>query len=255
MANIEVDFFSQSLLRNCSYKAIIPIEKNDSNLFKTLYLLHGITGDYCDWINNTRIIELVNKYNIAVIMPSGNNSFYVDQKKYGNNYGEFIGEELVEHTRKLFNLSKEREDTFIAGLSMGGYGALRNGLKYNSTFGAIGAMSAALIIDSAIESTEDNEIVFAKRSFYESIFGDLNKLKDSDKDIEYLINRIRNNKENMPRLYVSCGSEDFLIENNRKLKNFLDSNFISHTYEEGKGTHSWDFWNEYIEKILWWLVN
>lgn len=82
--------------------------------------------------------------NLAVVMPAGENAFYVDQPSIGAMHGQFIGEELVEITRKMFPLSRKREDTFIGGLSMGGFGALRNGLKYHDTFGAVICLSGAL---------------------------------------------------------------------------------------------------------------
>lgn len=101
---------------------------------KTLYLLHGYTGDETDYLANTCIRELSKKYGIAVIMPDGDNSFYLDHPAEKRYFGKYIGEELVEYTRRLFHLSDKREDTYIGGLSMGGYGAMRNGLKYAHTF-------------------------------------------------------------------------------------------------------------------------
>ena len=138
MAIIEVNFISQCLMRTVTFNAIIPADKfgpqaaAQQKPFKTLYLLHGIQA----WAEAN---------DLAVIMPSGENRFYLDDEKSGERYGEFIGRELVEFTRKLFPLSDRREDTFIAGLSMGGYGALRNGLKYAETFGCVAGLSSALI--------------------------------------------------------------------------------------------------------------
>lgn len=263
MAKIDINFYSKKLLRNVSYKAVIPtenhdlyeIEQKDSKKFKTLYLLHGIMGDCNDWVINSRVAQLAMQYNIAVIMPSGNNSFYVDQEASGNYYGEYIGSELVQETRKLFNLSNKREDTFIGGLSMGGYGALRNGFKYNNTFGAIAALSSALIIDSAITSTEEAEMTFGKRSYFQAIFGNLENLKGSDKEVEALVQKINKKSESMPRIYLACGTEDFLIENNRKLRDFLVEEDVKHSYVERAGAHDWKFWDEYIEKVMKWLVN
>src|SRR5690242_5946628 len=142
MAIIDVKFFSNALARQVSYKAIIPADRavfpgsppKEVKPFKTLYLLHGIFGDYTDWLVKSRIALFAEEHNIAVIMPSGENGFYVDHEAFRSFYGDYIGKELVEETRKLFHLSNEREDTFIAGLSMGGYGALRNGLKYYHNF-------------------------------------------------------------------------------------------------------------------------
>ena len=262
MAIIDVSYFSNALMRHVVYKAVIPTDSpavkdvapNEMKPFKTLYLLHGIMGGHNDWVVNTRVASWAQHYNVAVIMPAGDNSFYVDQEAGHNYYGEFIGRELVEETRKLFPLSFKREDTFIGGLSMGGYGALRNGLKYYNTFGAIVALSAALIIDYAVASNQDAEWVFARRSYYEHVFGDLSKLKGSDKDPEALIRKIKEEKGLIPRIYIACGTEDFLIENNRKFRDFLISEGVKHTYVEDRGAHDWKFWDKYIEKALEWLV-
>ena len=136
MALIKVDFLSKYLMRTVSFQAIIPVDNFDETTynqevkpFKTLYLLHGIFGNDTDWVSGTRIQDWANDYNLAVIMPAGENKFYLDNNYSGESWGKFIGEELVTFTRKLFPLSNKREDTFIAGLSMGGHGALINGLK------------------------------------------------------------------------------------------------------------------------------
>lgn len=262
MAIIDVNYFSNALSRQVSYKAVVPTDgpvfpgmpTKEVKAFKTLYLLHGMMGDYTDWVVKTRVAEFAAKYNTAVIMPSGDNSFYVDQEALGNYYGEFIGKELVEETRKLFPLSDKREDTFIGGLSMGGYGALRNGLKYHDTFGAITALSSALIMDHAINATEEAPWKFGKRSYFEATFGDLSKLKGSDKDVEALVQQIKKDEGNMPKIYLACGTEDGLIVNNRKYRDFLTAEGVEHTFVEGPGVHDWKFWDEYIEKALEWLT-
>lgn len=263
MAILDVNFFSNALARQVSYKAIIPVDgavfpgrpAKEVKPFKTLYLLHGIFGDYTDWLIKSRIALFAEEHNIAVIMPSGENGFYVDHEACRSYYGEYIGKELVEETRKLFNLSHKREDTFIAGLSMGGYGALRNGLKYYNNFSAIAALSSALIIDDAITSTEEHPFVFGRKSYYEAVFGNVDNIKGSDKDLEAIIKNINNENGNIPRLYLACGTEDTLIEHNHKFRDFLISEKVKHTYEEGPGVHDWKFWDEYIEKAIKWLLN
>ena len=152
MALLQVNFVSSSLKRTVPIQVILPVDKifgdADSNAdpapFKTLYLLHGLLGNYTDWVSNTRIQQWAEAKNLAVVMPSGDNSFYIDQLTPNNDYGNFIGKELVEITRKMFPLSRKREDTFIAGLSMGGYGAIRNGLTYGETFSHIAGLSSAV---------------------------------------------------------------------------------------------------------------
>lgn len=259
MALVDVNYYSNALMRQVTYKAIVPIESglksNENKRFKTLYLLHGIMGDCTNWVTRTRVAQLAAQHGIVVIMPSGDNSFYVDQEASTNNYGEYIGRELVEETRKLFPLSSKREDTFIAGLSMGGYGAIRNGLKYHHTFGSVAGLSSAIIMEQVLASTDEAEWIFKKRSYYQAIFGDLSKLKGSDKDLEALVKMMKKENKSMPRIYLACGTEDYLIENNRNYRDFLIGENIEHTYVESTGIHDWKFWDEYIEKVLIWLVN
>lgn len=263
MAIIDVNFYSNKLNKMVTYKAIVPIDgpslekKNvEFKPFKTLYLLHGIMGNYTDWTSYTNVITYANKHGLAVIMPSGDNSFYVDQKDANNLYGEYIGEELVNETRKLLPLSKRREDTFIGGLSMGGYGAIRNGLKYASTFGAIIGLSSGLIQDAVINVKEDtNEGVFNNKRYFQSVFGDISKLKGSDMDVEALVTTLITNQVDIPRIYLACGREDFLIAPNRGFHQFLDKNSIPHTYVEDEGSHTWDFWDKYINLAIKWLFS
>ena len=152
MALIQVNFVSKSLMRTVPIQVILPVDKfslsdkplREEKPFKTLYLLHGIFGNYTDWVTNTRIQKWAEKKNLAVVMPSGDNAFYVDDPAGGNLYGQFIGQELVDITRRMFPLSRKREDTFIGGLSMGGFGAMRNGLKYHETFGCVISFSGVL---------------------------------------------------------------------------------------------------------------
>ena len=114
---------------------------------KTLILLHGYSGDSTDWLYNSAAADYSLKYNLAVVMPSGGVSFYVDKKATGHQYCKYIGEDLIKYLRDTFGLAQNREDTFIGGLSMGGFGALHTGLMYPETFGGVIALSSALIID------------------------------------------------------------------------------------------------------------
>lgn len=259
MAIIEVNFISQCLMRTVTFNAIIPADKfgpqaaAQQKPFKTLYLLHGIFGNYTDWVNGTRIQAWAEANDLAVIMPSGENRFYLDDEKSGERYGEFIGRELVEFTRKLFPLSDRREDTFIAGLSMGGYGALRNGLKYAETFGCVAGLSSALIYAGLKDSDNSAPVFTFRRQYYEAIFGDLEHIVGSDKDPKALFRKLREENRPLPKLYMCCGTEDSLLAANRDLRDDLLANGADLAYEEGPGGHDWVFWDTYIRKILDWL--
>ncbi|AQR96202.1 alpha/beta hydrolase [Clostridium saccharoperbutylacetonicum] len=261
MATARIEFFSKALMRVVNINVIIPVDKVtlDGNMdikkeYKTLYLLHGVFGGQSDWLNETNIKRLSEKRQLVVVMPAGENKFYVDNEKSGDMFSQFIGEELVKIMRSMFPLSKKREDTFITGLSMGGYGALINGLKYSNTFGYIGCISPALVIDQAVNSRDSEDIpLIGRKSYFESVFGDLTKLYGSDKDYRGLIKSLKARKEKIPKLYMACGTEDFLIEEVRKYQAFLGKENIDITYVESPGEHDWLFWNEHINKILEWL--
>lgn len=262
MAVLQMDFVSQCLMRTVTVKVIIPLDKiakmNGEKAyvpekFKTLYLLPGMLGNHTDWIDGTRIQRWAQEKNLAVVMPAGENRFYVDNPREGAYFGEFIGKELVEFTRKMFPLSDRREDTFIAGLSMGGYGAIRNGLKYHDTFSHIAGLSSGIMMDDILNSDNDSPMPFMRRSYYESVFGDLDKLPGSDMDCEALILDLKKKEAQIPRMYLCCGTEDFLVEKNRAYRDFLRNQGVDLVYEEGPGTHSWDFWDTYIQRVLEWL--
>ena len=260
MAIIEVNFISKCLMRTVTFNAIIPVDKfgpqaenAEQKPLKTLYLLHGIFGNYTDWVNGTRIQAWAEANDLAVIMPSGENRFYLDDEKSGELYGEFIGKELVEFTRKLFPLSDKREDTFIAGLSMGGYGAIRNGLKYAENFGCVIGLSAALVHDTWKDADNSAPIFTFRRNYHEAIFGEYDKVKGSDKDPKALLLKLKEEGRPVPKMYLCCGTEDGLVTANRDFRDFLNENGVDLTYVEGPGKHDWVFWDTYIKKVLDWL--
>ncbi|MFV0479354.1 MAG: alpha/beta hydrolase [Anaerorhabdus sp.] len=260
MAIMDVNFYSTSLMRTVTLKVILPVDKARGNKraetkqepLKCLYLLHGIFGDQGDWVSNTRIAQWAQEKNLAVIMPAGENRFYIDQEAVDEKRGKFIGEELVQVTRRMFHLSEKKEDTFIGGLSMGGYGALINGLKYRDVFGAIVALSSGLVIDQALQSKYTEEIPFRNRHYYESIFGDLEKLSGSDKDYVHLAKQANQSGE-FPMLYLACGTEDFLLNENRRFHAILEKMQQEHAYVENSGSHDWEYWDKMIKKALEWL--
>lgn len=262
MALIQVNFHSNALKKIATFNALIPYDAPEEvrqadayrRPIKTFYLLHGYTGNYTDWLSGTRIPELSEKYNFAVIMPSGDNSFYLDDTDKGELFGEYVGNELVEVTRRMFGLSAKKEDTYIGGFSMGGYGALRNGLKYNN-FSRIIALSSALIMHRIAGVPADYKDFMADYKYYTRVFGNLKELLGSDKDPEALITGLKRNNQKIPRIYLACGTEDFLINENRQYHDFLVSEDVEHLYVEASGKHNWDFWNEYIEKSIHWAIN
>lgn len=262
MAILQVSYYSKAIQREVTFNALIPMDTMESpdrpkigdKPMKSLYLLHGYSGSFTDWISFTRIRELSSKHHIAVFMPAGENHFYLDDVDKRALYGEYVGDELVKYTRDMFPLSDRKEDTIIGGLSMGGYGAIRNGLKYAQNFGSIIALSSALITYNIQNASPDYTDGVGDYNYFTRVFGDLNKLSGSDKDPEALIMNLKKKNKAIPNIYMACGTEDFLLDTNKKFRDFLNKEDIKFTYVEAPGEHTWDFWNEYIEKGLLSLI-
>ena len=261
MAFIQMNLLSKTLMRTVPVNVILPVDKmvfpgmpvREDKPYKTLYPLHGVFGNYTDWVCGTRIQRFAEENDLAVIMPSGDNAFYVDQPAGHNFYGEFIGKELVEMTRKMFPLSHKREDTFIGGLSMGGFGAMRNGLKYSDTFGYIISLSGAMHLEKMAARTEDAPFFLESKSYTEACFGDLSKVLESDKNPKWLVKQLKKAKKEIPEIYMACGDQDHLLSANKDMVKFLKEQGVKVTFEIGPGGHEWDFWDTYIKKAIDWL--
>lgn len=260
MALIRADFFSAALMRTVTVSVVIPSDKIvdpgkgiERKTFKTLYLLNGMLGNDTDWITATRIERWAKDKDLAVVMPAGENHFYVDLDIPGQQYGTFVGKELVEQTRALFPLSDKRKDTFIGGLSMGGYGATVNGLRFSETFSHIAALSSAYILDRVATSVYNTPWIGDDRAYLQYILGDLSKFKGSNKDYEELIYKLKEEQKEIPRIYMAVGKDDDLLDVNRAYHRFLQDNDVDVTYVEAPGAHEWDFWDSQIKKVLEWL--
>lgn len=251
MALIQVNYLSKALMRTVPVNVVLPVDKlsyetfsyefKNGQKFKTLYLLHGIFGNYTDWVSGTRIQRWAEEKNLAVVMPSGDNAFYVNGPVPTNNYEEFVAEELVEVTRNMFPLSDKKEDTFIAGLSMGGYGALHTGLKYPDTFGYVASLSGAVSTLWSKESLLNINVVF----------GDYEKAVESDKNLKVLVEKM--DKNNVPKLFLACGKQDMLYKDNLKFVDILKEKGLGLTFYEEDGGHEWDFWDRNIKRVIDWL--
>ena len=194
MALIQMDFHSETLKRTVPVNIILPFERF-SGPFPTLYLLHGLTDNANGWLSYSRIRLWAEESGLAVVMPSGENSFYMDiLVKDGclGDFGEYVGRELVEVTREVLPLSRKREDTFLGGLSMGGFGACRNALKYWKTFGKAAVLSGALHVyeyPADWVETQGNTIGEVRN------FGNLEETRNTDRNPRYLIREIQNDPE------------------------------------------------------------
>ncbi|MBL4936230.1 esterase family protein [Clostridium sp. YIM B02515] len=256
MALIHCDFFSDVLGISTSICVILPqntysqIGMKGSEVkekYPTLYLLHGLSDDHTIWQRRTSIERYVSDMGLAVVMPNAGRSFYTDMK-HGYKYFTYITEELPEIARQFFPLSSKREDNFVAGLSMGGYGAFKAALSFPEKYAAAASLSG--VLDMASRVKEDT--IQDKEELY-NIFGDLNSIAESKNDLLYLAKQVSALKSGKPKLYQCCGTEDFLYEDNQIFKNFIKDTDFDYTYDEGPGVHDWAYWDTQIQKVLNWL--
>ena len=214
MAVFRINFFSQSLQRTVNFNMFIPNDLREGSIEenkvrKTGFFLHGYTGSSEDFWELTYLAE---KYGFAMVMPNGENSFYLDNKATGFGYCTYVGKELVAYVRKTFGLALTREDTFLAG---------------------------------------GNDV--ANYEYYFRCFDDLKALEESENNPETLVKRLKEEGKEIPAIYMACGTEDFLLENNREFHQFLEEQQIGHLYLESKGIHDMVFWKEYFEKSAEWI--
>jgi S-formylglutathione hydrolase FrmB len=258
MAYLHANFFAPSLMRTVDIDVILPADQMFAfgppvTEFKTLYLLHGFMGSHSDWHLNVSLSELAQSLNLAIVMPSGDNTFYVDLEPATMKYSKFIGEDLVDFTRKIFPLSKRREDTIIGGLSMGGFGALYNGLKFYENFGHIIALSSAIVTYEAKFSTAEANPLGVNRSYFQTVFGDLDELEKTDKNLDILAEQTLKNakSDGIPLdIFFACGENDSLALPNRQLHRHMKKIGLEHTYEEAPGTHEWAIWDKFLKRGL-----
>lgn len=239
------NFYSSSLKMATTINVIFPDRSNDVDPVvegepKVLYLLHGLSGNCDEWFRFSKIEYYAKKYNLIVIMPEVQRSFY-SNTKYGINYFDFVADELPEICNKWFRIDTSRENTFIAGESMGGYGAVMIGLSRPERYEAVASLSGVLDFDGF------------KKMIKEKVFPDmlpeeLEILCDKDTPIELGKKLADSNKR--PRLIQLCGTEDFLYEANQKFKEALDSAGYKHTYIEAKGDHEWPYWDKAIQYAI-----
>lgn len=263
MAFGQINFYATSLMRQSIVNIItpgdaLPMVKDGNKHYeretKTLFALHGYSENGNTWGIETRIQDLALKYNLAIVMPSGENSFYLNQKGTGRAYADFIGKELVEFVGKTFGLAKKKEDTYIAGTSMGGFGAIHTGLQYNMTFEKVVAFSSALIIHEIKNQKPGFHNEVADYDYYTQVFGNLCQLENSENNPEYLVRELKKRKDVIPAIFMTCGTEDFLLEKNRSFYQFLQKEQVPVTYQESKGNHDWNFWNRKLEDAICWML-
>jgi S-formylglutathione hydrolase FrmB len=251
MALLRCDFFSEVLALSTSMTVILPqstsgqigmtgIDRSGDS--PVLYLLHGLSDDDTIWLRRTSIERYAAPLGLAVVMPQVNRSYYADEAR-GNRYWTFLSAELPEIVHGFFRLSHRREDTFVAGLSMGGYGALKWALREPGRFAAAASLSGAL--DAAAQQRfTANQPDLTERVFSGPVSG-------TDNDLFALLDTIE--PADAPALSVCCGTEDPLIEHNRSFVQALHDKHFAVTTDFGPGEHEWGYWDRQIQDVLAWL--
>ena len=258
MALFRTSFYSACYQRLTRMNVLLPTDTpvppgtvKEFKPYKTVYLLHGYRGNCDDWLINSTIVDISTKFDIAVVMCDGINGFYVDQPKSGIRGSEFIGQEIIEISRRSFPLSHNREDTLIAGLSMGGYGTLYNSLKYGDVFGHAIALSTPVKVLRYESEYEPKDMEFKQTpGFFETLHGDLSEVYETDRNIALHAKQVLTSGRPATDLYIACGYNDTLVPENRELHEQLLEIGFPHEYEEGPGTHDWPFWNDFLTRGL-----
>src|SRR4051794_17141614 len=210
-----------------------------------LYLLHGLSDDDTIWLRRTSIERYVAPLGLAVVMPQVHRSFYTDEH-YGGRYWTFLSEELPALVADWFRISDRREDTFVAGLSMGGYGALKWALHQPQRFAAAASLSGAVDVAGLRTSRERPE----DPRLFDRVFGD-RPLAGGPDDLFALLDAA--DPATLPKIYVACGTEDALVDDNRALVPAAETAGIAVTSDFGPGEHDWAYWDRTIQDVLAWL--
>lgn len=257
MAVARCDFYSDVLEMGASMTVVVP-ENHASRLepppppfglHRTLYLLHGLSDDDTMFLRRSSIERYASERGLAVVMPQAHRSYYTDEA-HGLPYWTFISEELPDIASRLFRLSSRREDTYVAGISMGGYGAFKWALRQPERFAAAASLSGALGLAARLRPEEP--VGQLDPRLRDRIFDD-RPIEDTVDDPTWLLGEARRRGLDVPALWVSCGTEDALFAENDRFRREAEAQGIPLTVRFGPGAHTWDYWDRELEQVLDWL--
>ncbi len=234
------------------YNVVLPLdyEQNKTAFYPVLYLLHGLTGRYDNWTTFTKLSEYAAAYRLLIVTPEGNNGWYTDSPVApADKYESYLVNELIPDVESRYRVLKTRQGRSIAGLSMGGYGSLKFGVKYPDKFVFAGSLSGAL------RAAEWTDKTFSRAPFFgESLmkaYGPTDNQTRAANDLFKLINALTPEQiKALPFLYADCGTEDFLLASNQDLAKLLTEKKIPHEYRQLPGAHNWLYWNAQVQEIL-----
>lgn len=239
---------SKLMAREMPYRVILPIGyENAAARFTVIYLLHGLTGHFDNWADKTSLKEYAAWRQYIIVMPEGNNGWYSDSASVANDkYESYIVQELIPEIDKNYRTLADRDHRAIGGLSMGGYGAIKFGLKYPAMFSVVGSFSGAL---GATSFSEKNAGSIGKS--IDAIFGADDSETRKANDIFKMVRETTPEKiKTLPYIYLDCGTEDFLYQSNRDFADLLQKQKVPHEYRELPGMHDWIFWNTQVAEFL-----
>lgn len=277
MALTELRFFSRTLNLQTTVSVILPEgtqgigvdgAREETEEFPVLYLLHGKTDDHSIWQRRTSVERYASDKNLAIVMPETHLGAYTDQK-YGYRYMTYVSEEVPAVCHRMFRISAAREKSFVAGLSMGGYGALKIGLLCGDRFSKVAAYSSGcdryLSLPawtrevSSITALRGMEGSVPQREYDDAMhffltFGSPEEyLQDETNNLFLLCDRVMREKRPLPEIYMSCGMEDAAFEKNLRLHRRMEEAGIPHTFVQDHGGHAWSYWDRHIQDTLQWV--
>jgi putative tributyrin esterase len=253
----EVNFFSETLGLLSTMYVLLPqrmladVRSKRTPKYRTLYLLHGHSDDHTAWMRWSSIEKYAEGLNLAVVMPAVHLSFYNDMA-YGPAYWQFVSEEVPALVRDMFSLSPKRDDNFVAGLSMGGYGAFKMALTHPERYAAAASLSGAVDINDVVRKVKNDPLNKAWLVEMRNVFGDLSKVPGSKHDLFALAKKVAKGSVK-PRLFQCCGTEDDLYPQNVRFRDAVRKLPLDLTYEEGPGEHNWAYWDKNIQNVLAWM--
>ncbi len=246
---------SKLMAREMPYRIVLPTDYNSPTAKKTypvIYLLHGLTGHFDNWTDKTKLAEYAAKYNYIIVTPEGNDGWYTDSASLPNDkYESYIVQELIPEVERKFRTISDREHRAIAGLSMGGYGSLKFGLKYPEKFVLVGSFSGALMAATLTQKQ-------AEASKWQALIDSIKNTYSADdsptrktNDVFGIVREMPADKmKTLPFMYISCGTEDGLIAANRDFSALLLEKKIPHEFRELPGIHDWKFWDAQVQEFL-----
>lgn len=245
MAAIECKIFSETLGMTTGLRVLLPEPPRRAAgraAHPVLFLLHGLSDDESAWTRFSGLERYVQTLGLAVVMPNVNRSYYSNMK-HGYRYWDYVSDELLVKARALFPLSARREATFVAGQSMGGYGALKLALSMPHVFSVAASFSGTCDLGNLRQRPEELAL----------IFGDASGIAKSGGDLQELGRAAAQTGGPKPKIFQCCGTEDPFIDSNRKFRDFISPLGFDYTYEESPGAHDWAYWDRAIERVLRWL--